>query len=106
MAAKGLPPGFANVASLNGVPFMDRIRSPSGRGRLDGTVEQLDRHALRGADEADAHARPNRRRLAGELDALGLEIGGDRIDAAHGKPEMIETAVGRGRGSVDAVAGR
>jgi hypothetical protein len=25
MAAKGLPPCFANVPSLNGVPFMDRF---------------------------------------------------------------------------------
>src|SRR5271169_6606212 len=69
-------------------------------------VEELDRHALRRLDEADAHARPHRGRLAGELDALLLQVGGDRVDAAYGKPEMIEAAIGYARRRIDAVAGR
>src|SRR5580698_2704660 len=73
--------------------------------RLDVAVEQLDRHAFRRADEADAHAGPHRGRLAGELDALGLEVGGDGVDAAHREPEMIEAAIWRRRRGIDAVAG-
>src|ERR1700675_3815422 len=72
---------------------------------LDVAVEQLDRHAFRRADEADAHAGPHRGRLAGKLDALGLEVGGDGVDAAHRKPEMIEAAIRCRRRRVDAVAG-
>src|SRR6202140_2513430 len=68
-------------------------------------VEQFDRHAFRRADEADAHPGPHRGRLAGEFDTLGLEVGGDGVDAAHRKPEMIETAIRRRRRRVDAVAG-
>ena len=48
---------------------------------LMAAVEQFDRHALGAAQEADAHARPHRGRLARELDALGLELGHHGIDA-------------------------
>ncbi len=64
-------------------------------------IEQFDRHAFRRLDEADAHARPHRRRLLGELDALGFEVGGDLVDAAHGKAEMIEAAIGDRRRGID-----
>src|SRR6202795_72718 len=53
-------------------------------------LEKLDRDALRPADEADAHPRPDRRRLPGELDAFGPDLGGHRIDVLHRQPEMIE----------------
>src|SRR5579862_2579526 len=72
---------------------------------LDVAIEQLDRHAFGPADEADARAGPHRGRLAGELDALGLQIGGDGVDAAHRKPEMIEAAIRRRRRGIDAVTG-
>src|SRR4051812_25441922 len=68
-------------------------------------VEQLDRDALRGPQEGDAHAGAHRGGLPAELGALGLELGDDRIDAAHHQPEMIEALIGRGRRRVDAVAG-
>src|SRR5262249_31018835 len=66
--------------------------------------EELDRDSLRAADEADAHARADRGRLARELDALGLDLGGDRIDVVHREPEMIEPLIGRHGRRVDAVA--
>src|SRR5262249_47953255 len=59
---------------------------------------------LRPAEEADAHARPNRGRLFGEHDALGLELGGHRVDAADREPEMIKALAGCGRSRIDAVA--
>src|SRR5262249_53030940 len=43
-------------------------------------IQQFDRNSLRAADEAYAHARSHRGRLLGELDALPLELGGDRVD--------------------------
>src|SRR5579859_336607 len=67
-------------------------------------VEQLDRDAFRRFDEADAHAGPHRGRLFGELDALGLELGGDLVDAAHRKAEMIEAAIGNRRRGIDLLA--
>jgi hypothetical protein len=73
---------------------------------IDIAVEQLDRYSLGSADEAHAHTGPNGRRFPGELDALGFEVGGNRVDAGHREPEMIEATVGRGRGGVDAVARR
>src|SRR6266403_1446993 len=69
-------------------------------------LEQLDRDALRPADETDADARPNGRRLLGELHALGLDLGGHRVDVFYRQPEMIEPLIGRLRRRVDAVAGR
>src|SRR5713226_9551109 len=69
-------------------------------------LEQLDRDALRAADEADADSRPNGRRLLRELHALGLDLRGHRIDVFYCQPEMIEPLVGRLRRRVDAVAGR
>src|SRR6266403_3688526 len=69
-------------------------------------LEQLDRDALRPADETDADARPNGRRLLGELDALGLDLGGHRVDVFYRQPELIEPLIGRLRRRVDAVAGR
>ena len=42
----------------------------------------------------------------GELDALGLELGRDGVDAADRQPEMVEALIGRGRRRVDAVARR
>src|SRR5258707_11456601 len=71
---------------------------------LDRAVEQFDRHALRTADEADARARPHRGRLAGELDALGLEVRRDGVDAGDRKPEVVEALIRRGRRRIDAVA--
>src|SRR5262245_53657381 len=44
-------------------------------------LQQLDRNSLRATDEAHAHARTHRGRLLGELDALALELGRDRVDA-------------------------
>src|SRR5258706_1685191 len=69
-------------------------------------LEQLDRDALRAADEADADSRPNGRRLLRELHALGLDLGGHRIDVLYRQPEMIEPLIGRLRRRIDAVAGR
>src|SRR5581483_3002903 len=73
---------------------------------LDCSIQQLDRDAFRRLDEADSHPRPHRGRLAGEFDALGLEIGCDRVDAADRKPEMIEAAIGDRRRRVGAVTVR
>src|SRR5438094_9507621 len=70
-----------------------------------GALEQLDRNALRPTDEADAHAGPDGGRLLRELDALGPDLGGDRVDVFHGQAEMVETLIGRHRRGVDAVAG-
>src|SRR5262249_27527239 len=67
-------------------------------------IEQLDRNALRAAQKTDAHARPHRGRLAREFDALVFQIGGNRIDPAHGKTEMIEAAIRCHRRRVHAVA--
>src|SRR5580700_11394717 len=67
-------------------------------------LQQLDRDSLRAADEADAHAWAYRGRLAGELDALGLDLGCDRVDVFDRQAEMIEALIGRGGRRVDAVA--
>src|SRR6266478_2604100 len=69
-------------------------------------LEQLDRDALRAADEADADSRPNGCRLLRELHTLGLDLGGHRINVFYRQPEMIEPLIGRLRRCVDAVAGR
>src|SRR5579859_15277 len=66
-------------------------------------LEQLDRNPLRAADEADADAGPDCGRLARELDTLGLDLGGDRVDVLHRQPEMIEPLIGRHRRHVDAI---
>ena len=68
--------------------------------RLQVALEQLDRHPFGRADEADAHARANRGRLARELDPLGLELGGDGVDAGDGEAEMIEALIGRAGGGL------
>src|SRR3954466_10607029 len=65
----------------------------AGSGRI--AIEQLDRDALGGAQEGNAHAGANRGGLAAELGALGLELGDDRIDAAHQQTEMIQALIGR-----------
>ena len=57
-------------------------------------LEELDRNALRPSDEADAHAGADSGRLFRELDALGPDLGGDRVDVFNGQPEMIETLIG------------
>src|SRR5579863_2063578 len=67
-------------------------------------LEQFDRDALRPAKEADANARPNGNGLLGELDALGLDLGGDGVDVLDRQPEMIEALAGGHRRRVDAVA--
>ncbi len=67
-------------------------------------LQELDRNALRPADEADAHPGPDSGRLLRELDALGLDLGGDRVDVFHGQAEMVETLIGRHRRGIDAVA--
>src|SRR5215831_2783671 len=86
--------------------LFNSTRPPLGSRSGDVAIEQLDRYPLRRAQEGDADAWPHRRRLPGELDALGLEFGDDGIDAADREPEMIEALVGRDRGRIDAVAGR
>src|ERR1700728_1181338 len=101
-----------SCAMAQGLACSAATRSRSARSAArDGrssilALEQLDGHAFGPADEADAHAWPRRGRLLGELDALGLEVGGDRIDTTDRKPEMVETLVGRGRRRIDAVTGR
>src|SRR5579862_3814756 len=80
---------------------------PGGKRSLSGflvTLEEFDGDALRPADEADAHPRPDRRRLPGELDTFGPDFGGHRIDVLHRQPEMIEPLIGRHRRGIDAVA--
>src|ERR1700745_4240562 len=69
-------------------------------------IEQLDRHPLRRAQEGDAHARPHRGRLPGELAALGLELRDHGVDAGDRESEVIEALVGRDRRRIDAIAGR
>src|SRR5436305_8105201 len=69
-------------------------------------LQQFDRDALRAADEADAHAGPDGGGLLGELDALGFDFRGDRVDVLHRHPEMIQPLIGRYRRRVDAIARR
>src|SRR6266702_3242330 len=66
-------------------------------------LQELDRDALRSADEADTHAGPGCRRFFRELDALGLDLGGDRVDVLYRQSDMVEPLVGRHRRRVDAV---
>src|SRR3954469_15057615 len=68
-------------------------------------LQELDGNSLWSADEADAHAGPDRGRRLGELDALGLDLGGDGVDVLHRQSEMIEALIGRHRRRVDAIAG-
>src|SRR6185437_13280332 len=68
-------------------------------------IQQLDRNALRPAQEAYLDTRPRRIRLLGELDTLLLEIGGDDVDIADRQPEMIEPLIRSSRRSIHAVAG-
>src|SRR6516164_5460495 len=68
-------------------------------------VEKLDRNALRSPQETDANTGANGRRLACEFDALSFELGGDRIDAAYRKTEMIQAPIRGDRRGVDALAG-
>src|SRR5260370_8283534 len=58
-------------------------------------LEQLDRDALRAADEADADSRPNGRRLLRELHALGLDLRGHPIAGFSCQPAMIQPLGGR-----------
>src|SRR6516225_2261772 len=81
-----------------------RVRRLVGSGGV--AIEQLDRHALGRAQEGDAHPGPHRGGVAGELDALGLELGDHRVDAADREAEVIEALVGRDRRRIDAIAGR
>src|SRR6185437_9320467 len=69
-------------------------------------LEQLDRDALRPADEADADAGPDRRWLHGEFDAFCLDLGGHRVDILYGQAEMVEPLIRRDGRGVDAIAGR
>src|SRR5260221_8925609 len=69
-------------------------------------LQKLDRDALRAADETDAHALPDRRRLLGELDALRLHLGGNCIDVLHSQPEIIEPLAWCDRRAAHAVAPR
>src|SRR5665213_3556174 len=78
---------------------------PRALGVFRVAIQQLDRNALRSAQEADLDARPWRIRLLGELDTFLLEIGGDDVDIANRQPEMIEPLIGRGGWRIDAVAG-
>jgi hypothetical protein len=58
---------------------------------------------LRAADEGDAHARADRRRLHRELGALLLQLGHRRVDAADLEPEMFEALERRLRRRPDLV---
>ena len=51
--------------------------------------------ALRPTDEADAHAEPDGGWLTRELDALGLDLGGDRVDVIHRQSEVVEALIGQ-----------
>src|SRR3954452_24467081 len=84
-------------------PALRKWRRVSVMSALDCAIEQFDRHALRAADEADARARPHRGRLAGELNALGLEVRRDGVDAGDRKSEMVEALIRRDRRRIDAV---
>src|SRR5581483_162537 len=83
-------------------PVTDGFRS----GVFFVALEQFDRDALRPADEADAHPRADSGRLARELDTLGPDFGGDRVDVLHGQAEMVEPLIGSGRRRVDTVTRR
>ena len=87
------------------LPYRRSVGAPTSVNLSVAAVEQLDRHAFRRADEADAHARTDGGRLLGELDALGLEVGGDGIDATDREPEVIEPLIRRHRRGIDGVAG-
>src|ERR1700757_3690268 len=67
-------------------------------------LQKLDRDSLRAADETDAHAGADRCRLLGELDALGLDLGCDRVDVFHRQPKMVEPLIGRHGRGIDAAA--
>src|SRR6266404_1593228 len=69
-------------------------------------LQQFDRDALRSADEADADAWSNGRRLFRELHTLGLDLGGHRIDVLYRQPEMIQPLVRGHRRRVDTVTRR
>ena len=66
-----------------------------GSGVFGIAVEQLDRNALRAAQEANLDPGPGNGRLRGELDALFLQIGGDGVDAGDRQAEMVEALIGR-----------
>src|ERR1700722_8004398 len=69
-------------------------------------LEEFDRDTLRPADEADPNARPDGCRFPGELDALGPDLGGYRVDIPQSQSEMIEPLIGGCRRAVDAVSRR
>ena len=73
-----------------------RKRADSFRlhGRLPPLRETACR-ALRPTDEADAHAEPDGGWLTRELDALGLDLGGDRVDVIHRQSEVVEALIGQ-----------
>src|SRR5262249_42752160 len=64
-------------------------------------LEQLDRNALRRAQEGDPHARPHRGGFLGELDALAFELGNDGVDATDREPEVIKALIRRRRWRID-----
>src|ERR1700742_5311662 len=69
-------------------------------------LEQFDRDALRPPDEANPDPWPYCRGILGEFHALGLDLGGYRVDVLYRQPEMIEALVGRHRRGINTVAGR
>src|SRR5215469_387446 len=85
---------------------MSALTAKAGLSIFRIAIQKLDRDALRAANKTNPHAGPHRGRLAREFDAFLFQLGGNCIDAAHRKTEMIETAIGRDRRRVDAVAGR
>src|ERR1700722_11285225 len=96
------PPGNPAVHDIRMTPV--RMGGKRSLGVFLVALQELDRDALRAADEADAHPWPDRRWLPGELDAFGPDFGGHRIDVLHRQPEMIEPLIGGHRRGVDAVA--
>src|ERR1700722_3842299 len=89
------------------------IHSPKGGatavpGRFSSGVllvafQEFNGEALRPANKANAHARPAGGRLLGEFDALGLDLGGHRVDVLYRQSEMFEPLVRRYWRRMDAV---
>src|ERR1700727_1948099 len=85
------------------------LRPPSTQQVCSGVflvpLKQFDRNALGPANEADPHARPDGVGLRGEFHALGLDLGGDRIEALDRQSEVVAPLLGMTWGRTDTVAG-
>src|SRR5262249_61175505 len=95
------PPGNRHrrfVSNKNGIYKLEI----SGIFRV--TIKQLDRNALRPAQEAYFDTGPGGVRHLGELDAFLLQIGGYGIDPGDSQAEVVEALIGRRCSRIDAVA--